>query len=78
MDQTFTSILDFCFSLWNIITVGATFLWRFFGSPVDEDITAFLDIPPETTYVELMFGGILMFVLITLLIKAFTSFFPAP
>lgn len=76
MDQTIQSIFDFCYTLWVTISYGATYLWRFFGSEVDSTVIEYLGLPDGTTYVELMFGGVLMFVLITLLFKALASIFP--
>lgn len=60
-----------CQDLFQKLMMTAQIIWNFLGGPIMPEIAEFLELSPTTTYLELLFGA----VLIMCLIRALMSFF---
>lgn len=74
MDITvpFYEVFDFIFLLYRVIMNTGILVWNWLGSTVDETLAGFLEIPLDTTNLEVMFGSILIFSLIMAAVKLFS------
>lgn len=52
----FTSIFEFILKLYDLLNVSSFLIWDWFTSPIGVDVAEFLNIPLDTTNLELMLG----------------------
>ena len=70
----FSEIFSFTYDFFRVLYTSAILLWRWFSTEVDSSTADLIGVPLGTTYLELVFGSILIGVLVYAVTKYFVPF----